>query len=124
MLAAMTSVHPHVRGDYGVAAAKRARSTGPSPRAWGLRGKATRTASGGPVHPHTRGDYVGNDGAVKLGERSIPTRVGTTWEMDPLNPGVAGPSPHAWGLLRMRYEDAIRCRSIPTRVGTTPLMAG
>ena len=114
-----TSVHPHVRGDYGWGRPRAPPASGPSPRAWGLRlfqgtapgeGRSIPTCVGttrfwngslsrATVHPHVRGDYG----------------PGRRW------PGpVPGPSPRAWGLLPDALAGLYELRSIPTCVGTTP----
>ncbi len=92
-------VHPHVRGDYTTSTLRKAGVSGPSPRAWGLRGGEAGEGRGrrsiptcvgtthlraqalqrAPVHPHVRGDYgPGGLASTTKGLRSIPTCVGTT----------------------------------------------
>ena len=91
--------HPHVRGDYIYAHLGADGTSGPSPRAWGLRGPPRRggcpersipTCVGTtpsppgprrppPVHPHVRGDYAPDSRRAVF---------------------AAGPSPRAWGLRR------------------------
>ena len=110
--------HPHVRGDYTDIRTVATPSTGPSPRAWGLRsrfspqlrqmraiptcvGTTTRVANGAPTtpgHPHVRGDYMAS-------ARRCPTG--------------AGPSPRAWGLRSRGDDQGGLSRAIPTCVGTT-----
>ena len=112
--------HPHARGDYSIRSALFARSGGPSPRAWGLRGKKVpksgidrtiptrvgitagfgRRFSRAPDHPHARGDYT---------------------LASPFNKSGAGPSPRAWGLHSHIHVQYRKDRTIPTRVGITPL---
>jgi len=90
--------HPHVRGDYARRRAQLMLPSGPSPRAWGLRGhrrpgdvgkRAIPTCvgttegprpvgGGGPGHPHVRGDYGPVLGSGPRARRAIPTCVGTT----------------------------------------------
>ncbi len=92
-----TTGHPHVRGDYAMTCAVPSGQTGPSPRAWGLRGKRLGVLGGkraiptcvgttgllasgnapGTGHPHVRGDYYAMAKATR---------------------GLSGPSPRAWGL--------------------------
>ncbi len=112
------SVHPHVRGDYGIGRGDGGRVGGPSPRAWGLLrnldgAKGTQRSiptcvgttiwhmgrkQSRPVHPHVRGDY---------------------WVLDVVRARATGPSPRAWGLLPARPPGRPGPRSIPTCVGTT-----
>ncbi len=113
------TVHPHARGDNRLERMESKIDAGPSPRAWGQRQR--------------RGERL-------AGERSIPTRVGTT--RSPRRPprfrsvhphargdncsvartpsGLNGPSPRAWGQPPRPLRWLPRRRSIPTRVGTTP----
>ena len=110
------AVHPHVRGARLSHQGPDGLVFGPSPRAWGSDrvvdavdveersiptcvGPATapRSLCGRPkVHPHVRG-------ACGSGDRHAMT------------PG--GPSPRAWGLLRLGRHRPGRVRSIPTCVG-------
>ena len=92
------AVHPHVRGDYAYSSLGPRWSVGPSPRAWGLRGRGPYRPARPPVHPHVRGDYADMPGLV-------------FW--------LVGPSPRAWGLLTAWTAFAKATRSIPTCVGTT-----
>src|SRR5690606_23890365 len=73
-----TTVHPHARGDDVLAALSAAHVISPPPRAWGRRvGDAVNTTHRS-VHPHARGDDL-DMGLDRLdGQRSTPTRVGTT----------------------------------------------
>ena len=73
-------------------------TTGPSPRAWGLRPPPFCPAPGLSVHPHVRGVY----------SRSCS-----------LHSRLSGPSPRAWGLRPIRPAPGPPCRSIPTCVGFT-----
>ena len=89
------TVHPHIRGAYGLGADGEALLNGSSPHTWGH-----WSCWPGPfsVHPHIRGAY----GTVKL------VLIDST-----------GSSPHTWGI-----QDAVahlRCqlRFIPTYVGHT-----
>ena len=95
--------------------------TGPSPRAWGLRGRGWRelprrrsipTCVGTTgfmarfaicveVHPHVRGDY---------GPDPLPSDR------------YLGPSPRAWGLRLPGWPPGPPGRSIPTCVGTTEFL--
>ena len=114
------AVHPHVRGACPVPSCAVCGLGGPSPRAWGLPGgrrcvaqhlRSIPTCVGparpplpGPgqaaVHPHVRG-------ACHI------------WPME--RSSEPGPSPRAWGLLRIHAALASRTRSIPTCVGPAPL---
>ena len=69
--------HPHVRGDYLLAALVLGPVYGPSPRAWGLRTRGDGSPPAGEGHPHVRGDYACHASAVR---------------------SAVGPSPRAWGL--------------------------
>ncbi len=116
--AAPRPVHPHERGDYAFRSETLEGILGPSPRAWGLRLQGLQNL---------------------LGQRSIPTCVGTTAVLYPRHGAEVGPSPRAWGLLRvflafigtygpsphawgLRYRPLPGTegpRAIPTCVGTT-----
>gem|GEM_PF-3200602 len=73
----------------------------------------------GSVHPHTRGDYDHPQDPGGATNRSIPTRVGTTFCRVLFFAKSTGPSPHAWGLRGVARGPLPGHRSIPTRVGTT-----
>ena len=99
-----STVHPHVRGDYGRGACSARASErfiptcvgttcirvsgsfpnrGSSPRAWGLRIIFRYFAPPRSVHPHVRGDYDGVVGVGVVRARFIPTCVGTTlWQLE------------------------------------------
>ena len=51
------TVHPHVRGEYIIAAEPAADCTGSSPRAWGIRFWMASSSFLDSVHPHVRGEY-------------------------------------------------------------------
>jgi hypothetical protein len=111
-----------VRGDYDLPSEPEPVIPGPSPRAWGLRGRGGLRAealraiptcvgttdsqvAGEPTisgHPHVRGDYQGPGS----GEGLPP-----------------GPSPRAWGLLAPSRALPGGGRAIPTCVGTTSPLA-
>ena len=87
------------KGDPGPALKRHRRVIGPSPRAWGLLGGACTCRPRRAVHPHVRGDYafrpwrpIATSGpsprawglprgepTERIGKRSIPTCVGTTY---------------------------------------------
>ena len=112
------SVHPHMRGEYPLAALPPVRTSGSSPHAWGIHSlpwpyirpwrfiptcvgnTAARpvTRDAPPVHPHMRGEY--------LVEFTELTRK-------------RGSSPHAWGILPGTGITAGGRRFIPTCVGNT-----
>jgi len=114
----MGSVHPHVRGEHGLAAVGIEVAAGSSPRAWGTLvcttspSKASRfiptcvgntsvsARPGGPwpVHPHVRGEHASN--------------TASSWS-------PSGSSPRAWGTRPWRWCWTARCRFIPTCVGNT-----
>ena len=130
--------HPHVRGDYVLAGPYRPEqlraiptcvgttptfppwtrpTSGPSPRAWGLRGmlatalKGKRaiptcvgTTEGGnsrklpsPGHPHVRGDYP-RPSATATSPSGHPHVRGDYGRAAIASRASAGPSPRAWGL--------------------------
>ena len=111
-------VHPHVRGEHGLAAVGIEVAAGSSPRAWGTLvcttspSKASRfiptcvgntsvsARPGGPwpVHPHVRGEHASN--------------TASSWS-------PSGSSPRAWGTRPWRWCWTARCRFIPTCVGNT-----
>ena len=110
--------HPHVRGDYGVTVPNVWTTSGPSPRAWGLRerrGHLRQARRAIPTCVGTTLPWV----PLPRAPQAIPTCVGTTalakrpggsssghphvrgdyLGLSPGAPGGAGPSPRAWGLL-------------------------
>jgi len=114
----ISSVHPHVRGEYRGTLSFLAIPNGSPPRAWGILvgfegggcgGRFTPTcvgntwdaptfSNGAPVHPHVRGEY---------GQRSDPHRR------------IAGSPPRAWGI-RMSWPTSHPARRFtPTCVGNT-----
>ncbi len=110
--------HPHARGDHRHGKRGIRRKFGPSPRAWGSRGEGAGAES--PL-------------------RTIPTRVGITWENRTISSFLTdhphargdhinretyhildfGPSPRAWGSQYAREDARLAARTIPTRVGIT-----
>ena len=117
---ALNAVHPHVRGDDALRAARAADAAGSPPRAWGRRPRR-------PVGPRRR--------------RFTPTCVGTTecpqatQEKVSVHPHVRGDDadssmrrrseigspPRAWGRLSTIQEVLERDRFTPTCVGTTDM---
>ncbi len=119
-------------------------SSGPSPRAWGLRVEGGEVNGDYSGHPHVRGDYVeyrvpsgpirgpsprawglpGAAGGLWPGKRAIPTCVGTTsptsgrWVDTTGHPHVRGDYDWVRDILRMEG------RAIPTCVGTTQPFRG
>ena len=112
------TVHPHTRGEHGIASAFPGDAIGSSPHAWGTldtrrcgrpltrfiptRVGNTRTGKSGisvnSVHPHTRGEHRPAGIAV--------------------SPAI-GSSPHAWGTRETSNSAGNVRRFIPTRVGNT-----
>ena len=117
--ASISSVHPHMRGEYDGQRNAPCVAAGSSPRAWGIRplalhlelrrrfiptcvGNTNPWACMAPrltVHPHVRGEYT-SKGAVGL--------------------DLFGSSPRAWGILRTGDMEGASPRFIPTCVGNTP----
>ena len=98
----LTTVHPHIRGVYRIAAHVAGDKAGPSPHTWGLR----------------PGDTRGQDDG-----RSIPTYVGFTIGVSACRRVVAV-HPHIRGVYGKTYCGIVRVhRSIPTYVGFTPSTA-
>ncbi len=111
-------VHPHPRGEHGIAGHYVMRALGSSPPAWGtpertapgLRpvrfiptrvgntGPRPRKAPGSAVHPHPRGEHLQHLPALRCPSGSSPPAWGTRWRA---------------GLLSRSV------RFIPTRVGNT-----
>ena len=136
---ALLAVHPHVRGDYRVAASWEVEVDGASPRAWGLPGEGRRRGPPPSVHPHVRGDYGCRFCPPEGHCRCIPTCVGTTRPEWPARTGTSvhphvrgdymkyssaalsqgGASPRAWGLRTLALAEPGPRRCIPTCVGTT-----
>ena len=114
----VTTVHPHVRGEYKWATENVYGVTGSSPRAWGIPFRHTQrtgharfipTCVGNTylfnitdptnlVHPHVRGEY-------------------TTSEMGMFK--IGGSSPRAWGIPHNKEDKTMAIRFIPTCVGNT-----
>ena len=112
------SVHPHIRGAYGVPLVSELVSDGSSPHTWGILRVPGVRQGPGPVHPHIRGAYLehGADIAHVVGSsphtwgiraagqcqsgtgRFIPTYVGHTKLFRPVASQVCGSSPHTWGI--------------------------
>ena len=114
----ITSVHPHMRGEYFHCRQSSKASAGSSPHAWGILpgcidlqlpyrfiptcvgntpgGHGRRQTS--PVHPHMRGEYISAAQAVSTN---------------------GGSSPHAWGIPEPPYGPPYNPRFIPTCVGNT-----
>jgi len=112
------SVHPHRCGDNATERTSAVAQNGPSPQVWGQR-------AGGRLR--------------RVGQRSIPTGVGTTGSMvfpvagrpvhphrcgdntkPPIWPGPEpGQSPQVWGQPDLRASLWLAWRSMPTGVGTT-----
>ena len=132
-------VHPHMRGEDGIAKPTQPQAAGSPPHAWGRLhtgqarrpswrftptcvGKTARSpscGSGHPVHPHMRGEdqYSGSKKSSRM--RFTPTCVGKTSIPARRNHHVCGSPPHAWG----RRADTSLCNSpsrfTPTCVGKT-----
>ena len=118
-----TTVHPHVRGEYGKRSGAVVSSHGSSPRAWGIRRTPVHvfpswrfipTCVGNTscrwmwtlwtaVHPHVRGEYCGN----LMVRDSAP-----------------GSSPRAWGIRYRAPASWPFPRFIPTCVGNTFTQSG
>ena len=133
------TVHPHVRGVYAINLSATFLTTGPSPRAWGLRlfpdqihfvWRSIPTCVGFTfclqtfifrvtVHPHVRGVYAPPHPSAASPTRSIPTCVGFTFASASAWASITGPSPRAWGLQCSDHFDFSIVRSIPTCVGFT-----
>ncbi len=116
-----SSVHPHARGEHGIALAAKHIYSGSSPRTWGTRSRdaplrqprrfipthvgntfsAWLQSKMGSVHPHARGEHV------RRGNTALIT---------------AGSSPRTWGTRARSPGVRTFCRFIPTHVGNTPLL--
>ena len=112
------TVHPHARGEYPRQTRRASRTSGSSPRPWGIpdAGSAAQrparfipTPVGNtgvmppimvtaPVHPHARGEY------------SV---------LSPYTLGIHGSSPRPWGIRSLRQHVPVTRRFIPTPVGNT-----
>ncbi|AAZ56970.1 conserved hypothetical protein [Thermobifida fusca YX] len=118
------SVHPHVRGAHHAIAESLARTSGPSPRAWGSRAERragdlvqrsiptcvgltcplSGAAGAVPVHPHVRGAHLSPVASVG-GKRSIPTCVGLT-RVSASSTTVSSVHPHVRGAHVTVGDDA------------------
>ncbi len=97
-IAAVLSVHPHVRGEYYLGGFSAPVQFGSSPRAWGIQAQLERQ---------------------EVMQRFIPTCVGNT-QTDLVLPSLnTGSSPRAWGILFPRTSNSKIVRFIPTCVGNT-----
>ena len=114
----ITSVHPHMRGEYFHCRQSSKASAGSSPHAWGIRSGQRLESCGhrfiptcvgntaacyglheyAAVHPHMRGEYV-----------LVRNVTGSE----------RGSSPHAWGILPASSLPCGAWRFIPTCVGNT-----
>src|ERR1035441_8011535 len=110
--------HPHAGGEYRSRRIRRSKSSGPSPRGWGIpreglqefalyRTIPTRVGNtngvfvdqtANPDHPHAGGEYISSN-------------------CRPSAPG--GPSPRGWGIPLTIGTNGQVYRTIPTRVGNT-----
>ena len=115
----VTTVHPHVRGEYKWATENVYGVTGSSPRAWGIPFRHTQRTgharfiptcvgntpicaghvSSNSVHPHVRGEYLAAVRKKTIGP---------------------GSSPRAWGIHSVWCLYIRPARFIPTCVGNTP----
>ncbi len=93
-------VHPHVRGEYIKLSIMSLKSSGSSPRAWGIL------------------SLPGKEGSIG---RFIPTCVGNTPRTAQASLPQPGSSPRAWGIRERKDNHLLDCRFIPTCVGNTLL---
>ncbi len=94
----MSTVHPHVRGEYAGVERDPNLGAGSSPRAWGIRA---------------------SDLLALARKRFIPTCVGNTVARMRRDTPRRGSSPRAWGIQRVEQERKQNLRFIPTCVGNT-----
>ena len=92
------TVHPHIRGAYGVRCICYSLPNGSSPHTWGIPRQPRQRRPLKTVHPHIRGAY-----------KSWLAR----------NANNYGSSPHTWGIQRPRPLHQKFPRFIPTYVGHT-----
>src|SRR5699024_5351333 len=111
-----STVHPHVRGACVFGRGPGSSRAGPSPRAWGLPG----ASCSGPVCLWSIPTCVGPAGRGSGANGPCPVHPhvrGACRCTDTLVFGIDGPSPRAWGLLRIPPRCPEPQRSIPTCVG-------
>jgi len=136
---ACLSVHPHIRGEYWVPSGEFAGCGGSSPHPWGIHRRGAARQGNPSVHPHIRGEYDGTPRLPHGLKRFIPTSVGNTVPSSPPTPpwpvhphirgeymdlaskkrGLAGSSPHPWGIPVKGCLECLCLRFIPTSVGNT-----
>ena len=135
-----SSVHPHIRGAYGVTVVAHKLTNGSSPHTWGIRRDAAIITRVSAVHPHLRGAYcwrMGSEGYIQTvhphirgayavqvvrrfyGVRFIPTYVGHTHLYKFSVGQIFGSSPHTWGIPPKDFLARYLERFIPTYVGHT-----
>ncbi len=93
-------VHPHTRGEHGIALPGRLFVNGSSPHTWGTRGREAFREPPRSVHPHTRGEHEFRLRAERI---------------------VYGSSPHTWGTRQSSVPWLRSQWFIPTHVGNTNL---
>ena len=119
---ALHSDHPHGRGENWTVPVVPFQICGPSPRAWG---KPSTVPLGG-VNVRTIPTGVGKTLLVSHRHSSIsdhPHGRGENKSSKDFDCGVHGPSPRAWGKLRIHHQLRPIRRTIPTGVGKTSARA-
>ena len=115
----LTTVHPHVRGEYCAVHRKRLSVYGSSPRAWGIQGRAAETVRPFRFIP----TCVGNTEDIKCPKKRISVHPHVRGEYKIKNDAMSdqdGSSPRAWGILAGEVVAKDIARFIPTCVGNTP----
>ena len=114
----MPSVHPHMCGEFILAAAGRALVTGSSPHVWGIPWISFHVHNGRRFIP----TCVGNSAAyilLHLDSSVHPHMCGEFLIQLYARTCGGGSSPHVWGIPKTTYSNLRLCRFIPTCVGNS-----
>ena len=115
--------HPHGRGENRVGEHRGERQFGPSPRAWGKRRHARKSATNVRTIPTGVGKTSRGHAPAGCSPDHPHGRGENEWERVDMADAI-GPSPRAWGKLCAVRMSRAAPRTIPTGVGKTPAGAG
>ncbi len=135
----MSTVHPHVRGEYVLVPGLRDPRIRSTPTCVGNTRSSARASRSLSVHPHVRGEYrvLAPNGSVYVGPPprawGIRCRPSVSRGLRLVHPHVrgeypailtelkshSGPPPRAWGIPSDDKRDSLTLRSTPTCVGNT-----
>ena len=138
---ALSTVHPHARGEQQMSQCPTGCSDGSSPRTWGTGhvgndavrqtrfipthvGNSQLTISHGTplaVHPHARGEQADEGSAQERCVRFIPTHVGNRLPLRLKFTVMSGSSPRTWGTgTAICASSSLAVGSSPRTWGTVP----